>query len=443
MIRVHKIALDPTKAQADYFARACGTARFAWNWALGEWRAQYRAGGRPTEAGLRKQLNAIKRQEFPWMLEVSKTAPQAAIKNLGNAFQRFFKKLGGYPKFKRKGEHDSYQADNGPGTFTCEGKRIKLPVIGCMRMREAVRFEGELKSVTISRTADRWYAAIAVGTEDPVTEPRPESIGGVDLGVKALATVSDGTTVEGPKAHRFYLRKLRRMNRSMARKTEAAKKAMGLHGKAIPKGVRIPASANRKKDAAKLARLHARIANIRQDSLHKLTTDLVRRFTVIGIEDLNVRGMEAPCLRARASRRAHRARYMEANGRLARSISDMGFHEFRRQLEYKSALHGVRLVVAPRFHPSSKTCSAPGCGYVLKNLDLKTREWDCPACGAHHDRDLNAAKNLAAYAAACPPTASSAGSHACGETSSGHRPKAAAKLGSMKQEPSHGRFVHG
>lgn len=423
MIRVHKIALDPTKAQAGYFVRACGTARFAWNWALGEWRSQYRAGGRPSEAGLRKQLNAIKRQEFPWMLEVSKTAPQSAIKNLGNAFQRFFKKLGGYPKFKRKGERDSYQADNGPGTFTCEIRRIKLPVIGCVRMREAVRFDGELKSVTISRTADRWYAAIAVETQAPILEPRPEAVGGVDLGVKALVTVSDGTMVEGPKAHRFYLRKLRRMNRSLARKTEAAKKTMGLHGKAIPKGVRIPASANRKKAAAKLARLHARIANIRQDSLHKLTTDLVRRFSVLGIEDLNVRGMMA-------------------NDRLARSIADMGFHEFRRQLEYKSALVGARLVVAPRFYPSSKTCSALGCGYVMKNLDLKTREWDCPSCGAHHDRDLNAAKNLAAYAAACPPTASSAGIQACGETSSGHRPKAAAKLGSMKQEPGHGLFVH-
>ncbi len=416
MIRVHKIALDPNREQATYFAKACGTARFAWNWALGEWRAEYRQGGQPSEGALRKKLNTIKRTEFPWMLEVSKTAPQEAIKQLGTAFKRFFRKESGYPKFKRKGERDSYQADNGPGTFQCDTRRIKLPVIGWVRMREELRFQGKLQSVTVSRTADRWFVAVAVDGEVPRTEDRPQAVCGVDLGVKALATVSDGNVVEGPKAHRYYLKKLRRLNRAMARKIEAAKEAMGLKGKAIPKGVRIPASSNRKKAAEKLARLHARIANIRQDSIHKLTTDLVARFAVIGIEDLNVRGMMA-------------------NERLARSIADMGFHEFRRQLDYKAKLHGSRIVLAPRFFPSSKTCSA--CGHILKDLKLQTREWDCPACGAHHDRDHNAARNLAAYAAAqATTTASSAGSHACGEIGSGLRPKAKVKPNSLKQEPS-------
>jgi len=441
MIRVHQIALDPNRRQATYFSKACGTARFAWNWALAEWRNAYRSGGKPNEGALRKQLNAIKREQFPWMLEVSKTAPQEAIKQLGVAFRRFFRKESGYPRFKRKGERDSYQADNGPGTFTCEGQRIRLPVIGWVRMREAVRFEGKLQSATVSRTANRWQVAIAVETEAPAVAGRPESSCGVDLGVKALATLSDGTVVAGPKAHGRQLRKLRRLNRAMARKTEAAKAAMGLAGKPVPKGVRIPASSNRKKAQAQLARQHARIAAIRQDALHKLTTELVRRHTVIGIEDLNVRGLMA-------------------NDRLARSIADMGFHEFRRQLEYKARLHGSRIVTAPRFFPSSRTCSA--CGHVLGELLLRTREWDCPACGEHHDRDLNAARNLArlcepqdpAPAIGCAEaarsasrmgraeafqvrgTASSAGTYACGETGSGLCPNAKVKPGSRKQEVS-------
>ena len=445
MIRVHKIALDPNNEQRSYFARACGTARFAWNWALGEWIRQYRQGGKPSEAALRRQLNAIKRTEFPWMLEVSKTAPQEAIKQLGFAFKRFFRGEGGYPRFKRKGQRDSYQADNGPGTFAIEGTvvrhcdgrtpvvrhcggqpaHIRLPVIGRVRMREALRFQGELRSVTISRTAGKWFAAVAVEVPepDPEPEPRPEAIVGVDLGVKALATLSDGTVVEGPKAHRHYLRRLRRLNRSLARKTEAAKAAMGLAGKAVPKGVRIPASNNRKKAAAQLARLHARIAAIRQDALHKLTTDLTRRFTVIGIEDLNVRGMLA-------------------NDRLSRAIADMGFHEFRRQLEYKARRNGVTVVVAPRFHPSSKTCSS--CGHVLEALQLKTRAWDCPVCAVHHDRDLNAARNLARLCETRGPaageakltcTASSAGIQACGGAGSDLGSKAKVKPAPRKQEP--------
>jgi len=405
MMIAHKIALDPTATQAQYFARACGIARFAWNWALAEWQRQYAARKddptlpAPSEAALRRQLNAIKRDDFPWMLEVTKAAPQQAIRNLGVAFKRYFDKKAKYPRFKKKGDHDSFRAENGPETFACTGRRLKLPIVGWVRMREGLRFSGQVKSVTVSRVADRWYASVIVEITHHVPERENQAIGGVDLGVKALATLSDGTVFEGPKALRFYLARLKRLSRRLSAKVKGSK--------------------NRAKAQAKLARLHARIANIRRDGLHKLTTELVRRFSVLGIEDLNVKGMMA-------------------NHCLARAVADMGFHEFRRQLEYKAAMCGTQIVVADRWYPSSKTCA--DCGHVLEVLPLSEREWTCPVCGIVHDRDHNAAINLENLAASLqlravsPPLAASSAVTACGEESSDRHFAVPVKLASMKQE---------
>jgi putative transposase len=211
---------------------------------------------------------------------------------------------------------------------------------------------------------------------------------GVDLGVSALATLSTGEKVAGPKPHKALLGRLRRLSRSLSRKAKG--------------------SANRKKAKAKLARLHARIANIRQDALHKLTSDLTRRFHTIVIEDLNVRGMMA-------------------NRHLARSIADMGFFEFRRQLEYKARMRGGVVKVADRFYASSKTCSA--CGSVQEKLPLSIRQWTCPECGVVHDRDVNAAINLKNMAVSSTVSA-------CGEEGSGPARKRQAKPASVKQEAS-------
>ena len=394
MILAHKIALDPNVEQAVYFARACGTARFAWNWALSEWQRQYKEGGKPSEAALRKQLNTAKREQFPWMLEVTKVAPQQAIKNLGAAFKRFFEGKAKYPRFKKKGIHDSFRAENGPGTFAFDEKRIKLPVVGWVKMREILRLEGKILSATVSRVADRWFVSVTVEVAHQVPARENQAVGGVDLGVKALATISDGGAVEGPKALRSNLKKLRRLSRSLSRK--------------------VKGSANRRKAKAKIARLHARISNIRKDGLHKLTTELVNRFAVIGIEDLNVKGMMA-------------------NGKLSRAVADMGFHEFRRQLGYKAAMAGTRIVVADRWSPSSKTCS--DCGHVVPTLPLSVRDWVCPACGSVHDRDRNAAINLMNIAASSAVTA-------CGAGSSDGGLAPVVKLSAMKQEFSHGSFVH-
>ena len=364
VLTVHRIALSPTAAQAEIFAQCAGIARFAWNWALDAWQKQYAAHRedpalpRPHEAALRRRINAIKADEYPWMGRAPKGVPQHAIRNLGAAFSAFFEGRARYPKFKARDRcRPSFRPDNGPGTFRTDGKRLRLPRIGWVRMREALRFGPDLnpalKSVTVSEEAGRWFAAIAVEIDRAAPAPRPERVGGGDLGVAHMLTLDDGTKFEGPKALRKGLKKLARLQRSHARKAKGGK--------------------NRARFRAKIAKLHARIHNIRQDWLHKLTTHLARTYTLFGIEDLNVRGMMA-------------------NRSLARAIGDMGFFEFRRQLTYKFDRHGGRLVVADRFFASSKTCS--GCGEKAGALPLSVREWTCAACGAQHDRDVNAGINL-------------------------------------------------
>ena len=406
MILAHKIALDPTPAQAIYFARACGTARFAWNWALAMWQQQYAlwkeygCGPKPSEASLRRELNALKEDAFPWMAEATKNAPQQAIKNLGGAFKNFFEGRAKYPRFKKKGvSHDSFRADPGadkrhPNAVEVNGKRVKLPVIGWVKMREVLRFNGKIKSATVSRTADRWFVSLTVEVDHTPPVHETQVAGGVDLGIKALATLSDGSTIEGPKALRKNLKTLRRRSRALSRK--------------------VKGSANRRKAARKLARLHARISNVRKDALHKATTEIVGRFDVIGIEDLNVRGMMA-------------------NGKIARAVADVGMFEFSRQITYKAEMAGVRIVVASPWYPSSKTCS--DCGHTHAGLTLSDREWTCDDCGAIHDRDHNAAINLMNMAASSAVTA-------CGAGRSGRDRKAPVKRTAVKQEPTRGIFVH-
>ncbi|CAN7220100.1 RNA-guided endonuclease TnpB family protein [Cupriavidus necator] len=394
MLIAHRIALDPNNAQATYLARAAGTARFAYNWALAEWKRQYEAWKtdnallKPSQAALRRQLNAIKREQFPWMLEVTKNAPQMAIIQLGDAFKNFFAGRARYPQFRKKGVHDRFTLTN--DQFSIDASRIRIPNLGWVRMRETLRFAGKIMSATVSRVADRWFVSITVDTPDSSHLPEAESQGavGVDLGVSSLATLSTRESIPGPKAHKALLARLRKLSRSLSRK--------------------VKGSANRRKAKAKLAKLHARIAAIRSDALHKLTTDLTRRFHTIGIEDLNVCGMVK-------------------NRHLARSIADMSFFEVRRQLEYKADMRGGKVVVADRFYASSKTCSA--CSHKLDSLLLSVREWTCPACGTIHDRDVNAAVNL--YNNAVSSTVS-----ACGEEGAGSVRKTRVKPASAKQEVS-------
>lgn len=365
MLRVHKIKLNPNKAQEHYFAQACGVARHAYNWALAEWKRHYEAGEKPSEMSLRKRYNAIKPVEFPWALDVTKCAPQQAIKNVGTAFQNFFKnvkqgKKPGYPKFKKKGQHDSFRADNGPqkkgeSAVKVEGKRIQLPKIGWIRMREEVRFSGCIQSTTVSKMADGWYISVLVETANTLSMRADKGVVGVDFGVKTLAILSDGTEIQGPKPQKKLLKRLRRLNKSLSRKKKG--------------------SVNFKKAKTKLSKLHKRIADVREDSLHKLSHKLATEYGVIGIEDLNVKGMVK-------------------NRSLARAISDQGFGKLRTLIEYKVAMTCATVVIVDRWFPSSKTCSV--CG-AIHELKLSDRTMNCE-CGNTLDRDLNAAINLKNYA---------------------------------------------
>jgi putative transposase len=392
MLLAHRIRLDPNNMEANGLARAAGVARFAYNWALGEWQRQYAlckanpALPKPSEAALRRQLNAIKRSTFPWMLEVTKNAPQMAIINLGRAFENFFAGRARYPTFRRKGRDDRFTISN--DQFSVDGKRIRIPKLGWVRMRESLRFAGHIVSATVSRHAGHWYASITVDTLDAPSLPPAENQGvvGVDLGITALATLSTGETFAGPKALRTLLKRLRRLSRSLSRK--------------------VKGSCNRAKARLKLAKLHERIANVRRDSLHKLTINITRRFHTIVIEDLNVKGMLK-------------------NHRLARAIADMGFYELRRQLTYKAAQRGGAVLVADRWYPSSKLCSE--CGHKLDTLDLCIRQWICPACHHSHDRDVNAAINLRSLAVSSTVVA-------CGGEGAGHAYKRVVKPSPMKQE---------
>lgn len=396
MLRVHKICLSPTPQQEVLFAKSCGVARKAFNWALDNWEIQYQQYKNkeilkaPSEAALRKQLNAIKEQEFPYMAEVSKNAPQQAIKNLGTAYKNAFDRIKkgaaspkdiGFPKHKKKYKHDSFRADNGPSpiyskteTYFCDkDQKVKpkiigqndavkvvrnvmtLPKIGDVKMREQLRFGGLIKSATVSRIAGKWYVAISVDVDASYLARGHRGEVGVDLGIATLAYMSDGTTEVGAKPHKKLLARLQLWSRRVNKN-----KKLG--------------SNNRRKAIIKLATLHARISNIRRDMTHKLTTRLATQYSEIGIETLHVKGMTK-------------------NHGLARSILDHNFGEFKRQLEYKTAMYGGLLQMADRWFPSSHLCS--DCDTQAPSMKLSVREWTCQDCGVVHDRDENAAKNLA------------------------------------------------
>jgi putative transposase len=390
MIRSHVIKLDPTCKQEAFFRRCVGTSRFAFNWALEQWRTRFAAGEKPSEWQLRVDLNSVKGTAFPWMLEVPKTVVQQAIKNLGTAYQNFFASLKGKrkgpkmapPNFKSK--HKSKQSarlDNGPGTFSFDGKRVKLPKIGWVKTYEALRFEGKPLSATVSFVGGRWWLSVQVELPDvPKAESNKPAVG-IDLGLKTALVLSDGRTFEAPKPLRASIERLKRLGRLVSRK--------------------VKGSQNRKKAAQRLGRQHWKVAQIRKDWQHKTTTAITKRYGLVGLEDLNVRGMMA-------------------NHCLARAISDIGWAEIRRQLEYKAE----KVVVINRWLPTSKVCSA--CGCVKDDLALSERVFRCDHCGTEIDRDLNAAINIR--------TASCAETNACGDGSSGPGRKTRTKLPSRKQE---------
>lgn len=364
--RGYKTELRLNDKQRTACMKHAGAARYAYNWGLNQKQLAYKNGEKtPNAIELHRMLNAIKSTELPWMYEVSKCSPQEALRNLDRAFDNFFKKRGKFPKFKSKkkgiGGFRLY------GTIKVMDDAVQLPRLGRLRLKERgyLPKDAKILSASVSERAGRWFVSIQVEQDQPAYEGVKDEHDtvGVDLGIKTLATVSDGTKYDNPKPLNNNLKKLKKLQQSVSRK--------------------VIGSNNRKKAVKKVARLHLRISNIRKDTLHKMTTALAKNKRVVGIEDLNVSGMMK-------------------NHCLARSIADLGLFEFGRQLDYKGNWYSCKIVIADRFFPSSKMCSV--CGEINENLTLADREWTCGGCGTTHDRDHNASVNLEFVAASLTET---------------------------------------
>lgn len=383
-MKIHKsyrYELKPNKTQLRLFSRYAGTARFVYNWGLARRIEEYNKTGKTISAYTQaKEIVKLKQVELAWLYEISSDVPEETLKNLDKAYKNFFRRVKkgkkpGFPKFKKKGIHDSFRLRGLRGTINVFLKSIQLPRIGKIRLKEKSAIEGKVLSATISREADRWFVSIA--TEQHIEEPIPVDGNaiGIDLGLKTFATLSNGEKILAPKPLKKYMKLLQRRSRQHSRKMKG--------------------SNNRRKATLKLARIHVKIRNIRKNFLHELTTKLAKTKSVVVVESLAINNMVK-------------------NKYLSRSISDAGWGEFKQQLKYKTTWYGSELVEAPRFFPSSKTCS--NCGHILKALSLSKRKWICPVCEVEHDRDINAAKNLLNLYT----TGKSPGSNACGDGSSGH-----------------------
>ena len=400
--RAYQTELDLSDRQVTACKQHAGAARWAYNWGLRLKQERYRATKEsPTAIALHRELNALKKTDVPWMYSVSKCAPQEALWNLDAAFTHFFrrcalKKQGkwkgklGYPQFKTK--------KKGLGSFRLTGrigvseKAIVLPRLGRLRLKERrylpIGDDVQILSATVSEQAGHWYVSVQVD-EEQVVPNNTGPVVGIDLGIKSLATLSNGEVIANPRHLKRQLKKLKRLQRVVSRRQKGSK--------------------NRKKAVRKLAKLHRQIKHQRSSMLHQVTTRLAKTKSVLVIEDLQVAGMLK-------------------NHHLAQAIGDVGFYEFKRQLLYKASWYGARVILADRWEPSSKTCS--GCGWLDADLTLSDRTFTCEQCSLVLDRDLNAAINLSKLAG------SSSDSHnACGVASAGTKRKLRVQLAAVKQEP--------
>ncbi len=359
MLRAYKYRIYPTDEQKILFAKTFGCCRFVYNWGLNvkkkTWETEKKCVSR---FDLQKILSAQLKRENEWLKEINSQSLQSSLGDLEHAYKTFFSKRNGSPRYKSKHNKQSFQSPQHSSVNFDKGTLsiIKAKDIPCVFDR---RFKGKIKTVTISMTpAGRYYASILVDTniqELPTSEINSNTTIGIDMGIKDLAVVSDGRTIENQKNLQHSQKRLKMLQKRLSRKQKG--------------------SNNRNKARIKVARMHEHIANQRHDYLHKITHALTHDSQVrtICIEDLNVKGMTR-------------------NHHLAQAVNDASFGEFRRQLEYKCRWYGVNLIKINRFAPSSKTCSK--CGYIKKDLKLSERYWMCPECGTRHDRDSNAALNI-------------------------------------------------
>jgi putative transposase len=355
----YRYRLDPTAEQETKLNQFAGARRFVWNWALNRKRDHFRQTGKTLSYNdLAAELKVLKQQPATvWLREMDSQALQQALRDLDSAYQHFFRrarngdKQKGFPKFKsKKTDTPRFRI---PQRVVLQNSFVSVPKIGLIKAILHRPLEGVTKSATFKREAcGHWYISLVTEQQIAPTVDRPvQTHIGIDVGLKSLAVLSTGETIANPRWYRTQTRKLRRAQQALYRKQ--------------------PGSRNRGKARIIVARLHQKIGNGRKDFLHKLSNNLVRHFDLISIEDLNVRGL--------------------AKTKLSTSVLDAGWAMFRSMLEYKADRNDSHLIVIGRFFPSSKTCGV--CGLVNADLTLADRDWTCP-CGVHHDRDLNAARNI-------------------------------------------------
>ena len=354
----YKFRLYPNKKQMMMFEKTFGCSRFIWNQMLADKIQHYKETGQTL-----KNTPAQYKRDYPWLKEVDSLALCNVQLNLQKAYKSFFQSNFGFPKFKSKRHHQSYQTYNQKGTIAIENGKVKLPKIGWVKVKAHRKMTGLIKSATISKTATgKYYISILCET-DIQSYPKTNSSIGIDLGLEHFAILSTGEKIENPRFLVRSSKKLAREQKILSRRVLVAKQS----------GKKLSESMNYQKQRLKVAKLHEKISNQRRDFLHKLSINLIKNHDRICMEDL-------------------RSKNLMRNHHLARAIGDASWSEFVRMLEYKADWYEKQVSKISRWFPSSQICSS--CGFKSSKKALHIREWACEKCGAHHDRDLNASINI-------------------------------------------------
>ena len=378
MYKAYKYRLYPNKEQEQLILKHIGSCRFIYNYGLNKKVTAYQTDKTSiSRFQIQADLPILKKQkDTAWLKEVNSLSLQAALACLDNAFTRFFKEKKGFPKFKSKKDgHQSFLIPQNT-KVDFDNNRVFIPKFkGGIKCKLHRKFEGNIKTSTISKTpTGKYYISILVETNEIIPKKKPcceNQAVGIDLGIKTFATISDGFTIENPRNLKKSLKKLKKLQKEVSRKNKG--------------------SNNRMKSVKRLALLHEKVTNRRNDFLHKVSYELVNKYDTICLETLS-------------------SKNMMHNHHLAQALSDIAIGNFNSMMNYKGEWYGTNIIHIGRFEPSSKMCT---CGFIHKELKLSDRAWTCPQCGSVNDRDLLAANNIKRFAFCKNNTAGTAGIHAC------------------------------